>query len=94
MPKSVMCNVRLKEEEVQRIDKVAEALGQNRSDFIRSAITEKLARSGGGDSPVTGVRVRGKAKPKSSKGCPTRPDCRVQKLLSGQKVCVSHKTPL
>lgn len=87
-----MVNVRLKEDEVAKIDRVAEKLGQTRSAFIRRALTESLARYTGDETPVTGVRVRGKEKAAPARAlafpdCPRNTACKMTTLPTKVKLC-------
>jgi len=95
MAESVMTNVRLKAEEVAKIDAVAQRMGMTRSEFIRKSLTEALAKYAGDETPVTGVQVRGKEKPKTSvyphSNCPKGPQCQWVKAPTGIKICTTCK---
>ena len=95
MAESVMTNVRLKTEEVAKIDAVSQRMGMTRSEFIRKALTEALAKYAGDDTPVTGVKVRGKEKPKGKTyphaTCPSGPQCQWVKAPTGIKICATCK---
>lgn len=96
MAESKMTNVRLKAEEVAKVDAVSSSMGMSRSDFIRKALTEALAKYAGDETPVTGVRVRGKEKPKTGSTyphstCPKGPQCSWVKAPTGVKICTTCK---
>lgn len=95
MAESKMTNVRLKAEEVAKVDGIARSMGITRSEFIRKALTEALSRYAGDDTPVTGVQVRGKEKPKSAgyqyDTCPKGPQCQWVKAPTGIKICTTCK---
>lgn len=90
-----MANVRLKQDEVAKIDAVSKRMGMTRSEFFRKALTEALSKYAGDETPVTGVRVRGKEKPKASKyphdTCPKGPQCQWVKAPTGIKICTTCK---
>lgn len=96
MAESKMTNVRLKAEEVAKVDAVSHAMGMTRSEFIRRALTEALAKYAGDDTPVTGVKVRGPERPKSASTyphstCPKGPQCQWVKAPTGIKICTTCK---
>lgn len=97
MAESKMTNVRLKAEEVAKVDAISQRMGMSRSDFIRKALTEALAKYAGDDTPVTGVKVRGKEKPKTPgstypyDACPKGPQCQWVKAPTGIKICTTCK---
>ena len=96
MAESTMINCRLKQEEVAKIDAVAQKMGMTRSAFFRKALTEALAKYAGDETPVTGVRVRGKEKPKTPSKyphstCPKGPQCQWVKAPTGVKICTTCK---
>ena len=95
MAESKMVNVRLAVNEVTKIDRAAHIIGMSRSEFIRKALTEALAKYAGDDTPVTGVKVRGKEKPKGSNyphsTCPKGPQCQWVKAPTGIKICTTCK---
>ena len=82
MAESVMINVRLKADEVSRLDAVARKLNLTRSDLIRKALSETVTKYSGEETVITGVGVRGKAKP-DKKACPHA----FVKTATGIKVC-------
>ena len=95
MSASQMVNVRLKAQEVAKVDAVATRMGMSRSEFIRKALTEALAKYAGDDTPVTGVKVRGKEKKKSVTypydTCPSGPQCQWVKAPTGVRICTTCK---
>lgn len=96
MAESKMTNVRLKAEEVAKVDAIAKRMNMTRSEFIRKALTEALSRYTSDDTPVTGVKVRGKEKSKGSNypypDCPKGPQCQWVKAPTGIKICTTCKT--
>jgi hypothetical protein len=93
MGKTEMMNFRLRSEDVPKLDAAAKAAGLTRSDFVRRAVTELVARYTGERKPMEAAGTRGPAAPKqSSKGypfpdCPKNPACKFQKLPTGIKLC-------
>lgn len=95
MPDSHMINFRVRAEDQVRIDATASKLGMNRSDFIKKALTEAIARYAGDSTPVEALPGRGKAKavtvtPKTPfENCPKNTACSLTRLPTGVKVCES-----
>ncbi len=95
MPESHMINFRVRGEDQARIDATAKKLGLNRSDFIKRALTEAIARYAGDATPVQALPGRGKAKIEVTAArtpfddCPKNANCHLTKLPTGVKVCES-----
>lgn len=96
MAKPAMVNFRLRDEDVAKIDAAAERLGVSRSDFIRDAVTAKLAGFTD-DSEVSKVGVRGKAKEATvalHPDCPKSQYCRFVLGPQRKRICaVCGHTP-
>lgn len=84
---STMLNFRAKDHWVDRLDAAAERLGQNRSDFMRQALEQRVEEVLGG-APIQARQNR--AAPKVAKvaksGCPHP---KTTKLPTGIKLCQS-----
>jgi Arc/MetJ-type ribon-helix-helix transcriptional regulator len=87
-----MINFRLREEDIPKLDAAARTAGMTRSDFIRRAITELVARYTRHEEPLEAASGRGPAAEKPSKrqpfsDCPRNKACKLQKLPTGIKLC-------
>ena len=94
MAKSHMVNFRLREEDMPKLDLACQMLGLTRSDFIRSAVAEKVERTRGKTENVEmkAAAGRGKAKPKVNgkfPDCPKNPACNFQRTNIGIQVCTT-----
>lgn len=92
MSRSQMMNFRLREEDIPKLDAAARALGMDRSTFIRSAVTELVARTINERQPMQNAGGRGPSKPKTTSpmpypDCPRNAACSLTKLPTGIKVC-------
>lgn len=86
-PTALMLNFRVKEDFAARLDAAAEAIGVDRSTFIRNAVAEKMNAMGSmiPDTPrprLTPPRVQRSTK----EGCP-HPKEVVVRLLTGVRQC-------
>lgn len=89
-----MMNFRLRSEDVPKLDAAAKTAGMSRSDFIRQAITEKVARTMRSVDPeMAPAPGRGPAIKAEKKmpfpDCPRSAQCKLQKLPTGIKLCTS-----
>lgn len=88
-----MINFRLRQEDVPRLDAAVKRSGMSRSDFIRMAVTEYVARMDGRDEALQNEGGRGKAKVSSTKGkfndCPRNAACKIVAPKIGAKVCTT-----
>lgn len=91
MTATKMINFRLREEDLPRLDAAAERAGMSRSDFIRQAVTEYVARLDGRQGALAAEGKRGKAKPRAEglkfEDCPKNPACQLVRLNTGVKAC-------
>jgi hypothetical protein len=93
MAETKMVNFRLRQEDIPRLNAAVKRSGMTRSDFIRKAVTELVAKMDGQDGELAPEGGRGKAKePVATKGkfpdCPRNKACQVITLPMGQgKVC-------
>lgn len=90
-----MLNFRVKEQELNLIDKYAQIEGLTRSDYIRNAINAALSRSGGATVELSErQRAHEPTKTTSSVGCPHGnprgcPSAQWVKLAQGVKQCTT-----
>lgn len=92
MARSQMINFRLREEDIPKLDAAARTAGMTRSDFIRKAVTELVARYTSHDAPLEAAPGRGQAAPKVDRkmpfaDCPRNVACKLQRLPTGVKLC-------
>jgi hypothetical protein len=89
MAKGTMVNFRLREEDVERIDRAAAQLGISRSDFIRRAVSDEVREVlGGGDVSTVGVRGRAKEKANMMDGnCPKNSYCVFIRDSNRNRIC-------
>lgn len=99
MPRSSMINFRLREEDIPKLDAAARTAGMTRSDFIRRAITELVAKYTRNETPLEAAPGRGPAAPKQDRKmpfpeCPKNTACNLQKLPTGIKLCTTCNTKI
>ena len=91
--RSQMINFRLREEDIPKLDAAAKMSGMNRSDFIRLAVSEKVASMGVSQESLAAKDGRGEAKSKNSPGpfpdCPKSSNCKFQRSVTGIRVCAT-----
>lgn len=89
-----MINFRLREEDIPKLDAAARSAGMTRSDFIRQAVTELVARYTRTDVALEAASGRGPAAVKEDRkmpfpDCPKNTACKLQKLPTGIKLCAT-----
>jgi len=94
MAESKMMNFRLRNEDIPKLDAAAKKMNMSRSDFIRAAVSEHVARVTQHKGKLEAAPHRGEAKKaqpgtKKFPDCPKNPACSFRKELTGIKICTT-----
>lgn len=94
-----MINFRLREEDIPKLDAAARTAGMTRSDFIRKAVTELVAKYTRNETPLEAAAGRGPSVKQEDRkmpfsDCPKNTACKLQKLPTGIKLCTTCNTKM
>lgn len=82
-----MLNFRVLDDDARRIDAACKIAGMSRSDFIRKAVGEAVARYTGDQSPIRTDDTSVKGKDLPFPDCPRSAACSITKSQDGRKIC-------